>query len=66
MKKDEAVATKINERAYQIYLSRGSNDGRDFDDWLQAEKEILNGSGTKKKARTSTVRKKRERVKVKG
>lgn len=27
-------------RAYEIFLSRGAADGRDLDDWLQAEREI--------------------------
>ena len=70
MKKDEKLATKINERAYQLYVSKGSNDGSDLDDWLQAEKEVLHEvvkeSKTKKRANTSSTRKKRERVKVRG
>ena len=33
----EAVA----QRAYEIYLSRGCQPGRDKDDWLQAEYEVL-------------------------
>jgi hypothetical protein len=27
-------------RAYQLYLARGGADGRDFDDWLAAEREL--------------------------
>ena len=34
-------------RAYQLYEARGREDGRDLDDWLQAEAEFL---GTKQKA----------------
>jgi len=30
----------IRRRAYQRYLERGGGDGQDFDDWLQAEKEL--------------------------
>jgi len=30
----------IRMRAYQRYLERGSGDGRDFDDWLEAEREL--------------------------
>jgi hypothetical protein len=32
--------TEIAEAAYQRYLQRGSVDGRDFDDWLEAEREL--------------------------
>ena len=30
---------KIRRRAYQIYVERGENFGRELDDWLQAERE---------------------------
>jgi hypothetical protein len=30
---------EIELRAYQIYVERGGTDGRDVDDWLQAERE---------------------------
>jgi hypothetical protein len=30
-------------RAYQRYLERGGGDGRDFDDWVEAERELRNG-----------------------
>jgi hypothetical protein len=28
-------------RAYEIYISRGAEHGRDLDDWLQAERELV-------------------------
>lgn len=31
---------KIRCRAYEIYLERGSEPGRELDNWLQAEREI--------------------------
>jgi hypothetical protein len=31
---------EIAEAAYQRYLRRGGHDGRDFDDWLEAEREL--------------------------
>ncbi len=31
---------EIARRAYQLYLERGGDPGRDFDDWLQAEREL--------------------------
>ena len=30
----------IRLRAYQRYLERGGGDGMDFDDWLEAEREL--------------------------
>jgi hypothetical protein len=32
---------QIRCRAYEIYEAHGRKDGRDLDDWLQAEAEIL-------------------------
>ena len=34
---------RIAMRAYELYLERGAGDGRDFDDWLTAEREFANG-----------------------
>jgi hypothetical protein len=31
----------IERRAYDIYLRRGGADGNDVDDWLQAERQVL-------------------------
>jgi DUF2934 family protein len=30
----------IRLRAYHRYLERGAEHGRDYDDWLQAEREL--------------------------
>ena len=30
---------RIRQRAYERYQQRGADDGRDFDDWLEAERE---------------------------
>ncbi len=30
-------------RAFEIYLERGEQPGRDLDDWLQAERELERG-----------------------
>ena len=30
---------RIRRRAYERYQQRGSDDGRDFEDWLEAERE---------------------------
>jgi len=39
-----AVRTEeIRRRAYEIYLERGEQPGRELDDWLQAEGELERG-----------------------
>jgi hypothetical protein len=35
---------EIRLRAYEIYLERGAEPGREMDDWLQAERELERGS----------------------
>ena len=34
---------EIRRRAYEIYLARGEQPGRELDDWLQAERELKRG-----------------------
>ena len=36
----EPSEEEIRMRAYRRYLERGGTDGRDFDDWLEAEREL--------------------------
>ena len=33
---------EIRGRAYELYLARGEEPGRDLEDWLQAERELAN------------------------
>lgn len=40
-KKSENLYAQIQQKAYEIYLNRGGQDGRDMDDWLEAERSIL-------------------------
>jgi hypothetical protein len=35
---------EIRCRAYQIFLERGEQHGRDLDDWLQAKREFEGGA----------------------
>ena len=35
------VEERIRQRAHEIWLERGGQDGSDIDDWLQAEQEIV-------------------------
>ena len=34
------IEQQIRQRAYELYEQRGRIDGRDLEDWLQAEREI--------------------------
>lgn len=40
------VPTKeqISQRAYEIYLARGCEDGHDLSDWIEAERELSEAS----------------------
>lgn len=38
---------EIAEAAYRRYLSRGGGHGRDFDDWLEAERDLRSRSNPK-------------------
>jgi hypothetical protein len=38
---EDEVREKVALRAYEIYEDRGGQHGRDIDDWLQAEAEVL-------------------------
>ena len=35
---------EIRSRAFEIYLERGGQPGRELDDWLQAERELKWGT----------------------
>ena len=34
---------EIRARAYELYEARGREPGREWDDWLQAEREVRSG-----------------------
>jgi hypothetical protein len=37
---NEVADEQIRLRAYELYLERGEQPGRELDDWLQAEREL--------------------------
>jgi hypothetical protein len=41
--KRSPITQDIEVRAYHIYIGRGAADGSDLDDWLQAERQVLEG-----------------------
>ncbi len=44
MEKKKATREEIERRAYEIYLERGGRDGSDIEDWVVAERELMEGS----------------------
>jgi hypothetical protein len=46
-----AIASDVTEgdiarRAFELYCERGREDGHDVDDWLNAERELRDASGS--------------------
>ena len=41
--RNEVASEQIAKRAYEIFLSRGGDHGRDQEDWFQAEEELRLG-----------------------
>jgi hypothetical protein len=39
--KSHPTHAEVEFRAYQMYLDRGGEHGRDVEDWLKAERELL-------------------------
>ena len=37
----EDLGSRLAKRAYELYIQRGQEDGRDIEDWLEAERQIL-------------------------
>ena len=35
------IDERVRQRAFELFQLRGFQDGHDFDDWMQAEAEIL-------------------------
>jgi hypothetical protein len=40
VERQEVLRDGIARRAYEIYVQRGGQNGKDVEDWLRAEKEI--------------------------
>ena len=43
----EPTPEQVAERAYQRFVERGSEYGRDVEDWLEAERELRESEGHK-------------------
>ena len=42
----DPVTEAIARRAYELFLERGGTHGHDIEDWLQAERELLDAART--------------------
>lgn len=40
IKSTSPTEEQIRQRAYEIYLARGGENGRDLEDWIKAEREF--------------------------
>jgi DUF2934 family protein len=40
IERKELSTQEISDRAYQLYLQRGGEPGKDVKDWIRAEKEL--------------------------
>ena len=47
----DPVTEMIAARAYELFLARGGEHGHDLDDWLQAERELLDAAAAAWKER---------------
>jgi hypothetical protein len=43
---EKLVAAAVAARAFELYCQLGCQDGRDIDDWLQAERELQSTAST--------------------
>jgi len=43
----DPLTEAIARRAYELFLERGGEDGHDVDDWLRAERELLEAARTR-------------------
>ncbi|PYT74353.1 MAG: hypothetical protein DMG41_34815 [Acidobacteria bacterium] len=55
----EPSGEDIARRAYELYIQRGGDHGKDVEDWVRAERELSDGprAGPAKTRATQVVRK---------
>jgi len=44
----DPITEAIALRAYELFLARGGQHGRDLEDWLQAERELLEAARSRR------------------
>jgi len=45
----------IRRRAHQIYRERGGGPGRELEDWLQAERELMGGNAIRAQQKATVI-----------
>ena len=50
---NQPTREEIALRAYQIYLKRGATPGNEFEDWMQAERQLLGEIGKPQRKATA-------------
>ena len=53
----DPLTEAIARRAYELFLERGGGHGHDLDDWLQAERELLETARTREKKGSAEIAK---------
>ena len=43
LSKQESFKEVVAQRAYELYVQRGGENGNDVEDWLKAEREVVAG-----------------------
>jgi hypothetical protein len=49
----KGTSEDVARRAYELFLSRGGQHGRDVDDWLEAERQLTSNGAAPRPARRS-------------
>ena len=55
-KGSSASSDDVAKRAYEIFTSRGGQHGADFDDWLEAERQLKGPAQAKTRKRVTSPR----------
>ena len=50
---NQPTREEIALRAYQIYLKRGATPGNEFEDWMQAERQLIGEIGKPQRKATA-------------
>jgi hypothetical protein len=45
----QQLEERVRQRAYELYVERGREEGHEREDWMRAETEVASGQGRRKK-----------------
>jgi hypothetical protein len=52
---DFPTREEVELRAYDLYVERGGEDGHDVEDWLEAERQLLEAEEAPRKQRSAAA-----------